>query len=57
VINDPSPSRRLAILTADEVDALYARPVFTLEDQIEYFELTPPEQASLSQLSKPASQL
>jgi len=56
-MSEPPPSSRLAILTADEIDALYDRPIFTLEEQIEYFELTPPEQAFLSQLGKPASQL
>jgi hypothetical protein len=56
-MSKPSPSSRLAILTADEIDALYARPIFSLEDQIEYFELAPPEEVSLSQLGKPASQL
>lgn len=56
-MSEPPPSSRLAILTADEIDALYSRPIFILEDQIEYFELTPPKQVSLSQLGKPTSQL
>ena len=54
-MSEPPSSSRLAILTADEIDMLYARPIFSLEDQIEYFELTPPEQVSLSQLGKPSS--
>jgi len=44
-------------LTADEIDALYARPIFTVEDRHEYFELTPPEQTVLSQLRTPISQI
>ena len=53
-----SPStRRLVILTTDEIDALYARPIFSMEEQIEYFELTPPEQVALSQLRTPISQM
>lgn len=52
-MSEPSLTRRLAILTADEIKALYARPIFTHEERREYFELTPPEEASLSQLSTP----
>ena len=52
-MSESPPTRRLAILTADEIDALYARPIFTVEERHEYFELTPPEQAALSQLSTP----
>jgi hypothetical protein len=51
------PTSRLAILTADEIDALYARPIFTIEDRHDYFELTPPEQVALSQLRTPISQI
>ena len=56
-MSEPPPSSRLAILTADEIDALYARPDFTFEEQLEYFELTPPEQVALSQLSTPGIQM
>lgn len=52
-MSEPPPTRRLAILTADEIKALYARPTFTHEERHEYFELTPPEEVSLSQLSTP----
>ena len=55
-MSEPPLSRRLAILTAAEIDALYARPIFTLEERLEYFELTPPEQVSLSQLRTPIIQ-
>lgn len=55
-MSEPPPTSRLAILTADEIDALYARPIFTIEDRHEYFELTPPEQTVLSQLRTPVSQ-
>ena len=54
-MSEPPPTSRLAILTADEIDALYARPIFTVEDRHEYFELTPPEQTVLSQLRTPIS--
>lgn len=55
-MSEPPPTKRLAILTADEIDALYTRPIFTVEERHEYFELTPPEQAALSQLRTPISQ-
>ncbi len=52
-MGEPPSTRRLTILTADEIKALYARPTFTHEERYEYFELTPPEEVSLSQLSTP----
>jgi hypothetical protein len=55
-MSEPPPTRRLAILTANEIDGLYARPIFTVEERHEYFELTPPEQVALSQLRTPISQ-
>lgn len=55
-MSEPPSTRRLAILTADEIDALYARPIFTVEECHKYFEMTPPEQAALSQLRTPISQ-
>ena len=39
-MNESPISRRLTILTTDEIDALYARPIFTHEERLEYFELT-----------------
>jgi hypothetical protein len=56
-MSEPPTSKRLTILTADEIDALYARPIFTPEERLEYFELTPPEQVSLSQLRTPTIQI
>jgi len=38
-----SESRRLSILTAQEVDDLYAMPRFTEEDRHLYFDLSPAE--------------
>ena len=38
-----SESRRLSILTAQEVDDLYALPRFTEEDRHLYFDLSPAE--------------
>lgn len=40
----------------DEIDALYARPIFTIEERNEYFQMTPPEQSAISQLKTPISQ-
>ena len=39
--------RRLKILTADDLDALYGRPTFTPEERRYYFALSPPEQEAL----------
>ena len=41
---------RLKILSADEIDALYARPRFTQEERDEYFALSTQEKATLGQL-------
>jgi TnpA family transposase len=43
-------SRRLKILDADEIEAVYDLPVFDDEDRAFYFALSPPEKAILSQL-------
>ncbi len=40
-------SRRLSILTAEEIDALYGLPRFTDEERRRYFELSPAEEAVL----------
>jgi Domain of unknown function (DUF4158) len=39
--------RRLKILSADEIDALYGRPTFTPEERLYYFALSQPEQETL----------
>jgi Domain of unknown function (DUF4158) len=41
---------RPKILSADEIDALYARQRFTLEERDEYFALSTQEKATLGQL-------
>ena len=41
--------RRLKILTADEIDALYGRPTFTLDERRYYFALSQPEQEALQE--------
>ena len=41
--------RRLKILTADELDALYGRPTFTPEERMDYFALSQPEQEALQE--------
>lgn len=43
-------TRRLKILEADEIDAVYGLPVFDDEDRAFYFALSPPEKAVLSHL-------
>ena len=42
--------KRLRILGDDEIEALYGRPHFTDEERLEYFALSPTEQATLDQL-------
>ena len=42
--------KRLKILEADEIGAVYGLPVFDDEDRAFYFALSPPERAILSQL-------
>jgi len=39
--------RRLNILTADDIDALYGRPTFTPDERMAYFALSQPEQEAL----------
>lgn len=45
-----TPPRRLHILSASEVDALYGRPQFTDEDRVHFFALNAEELAELSTL-------
>lgn len=55
--NDDRQSKRLHILPAAEVAALYSLPQFTAEDQTRYFSLTADEQAALSQWHTMASRI
>ena len=48
--NTQIESKRLKILEADEIEAVYGLPVFDDEDRAFYFELSPPERAILSRL-------
>jgi hypothetical protein len=48
--NNPTESKRLKILEADEIEAVYGLPVFDDEDRAFYFELSPPERVILSRL-------
>lgn len=41
--------RRLKILEADEIDALYGRPTFTPDERLHYFALSPPEHEALQE--------
>jgi hypothetical protein len=41
-------SRRLAILTAREIEELYGLPRFTDEDRLLYFDLSAPEREALA---------
>jgi hypothetical protein len=43
----PTRQKRLHILSDDEIEALYGRPRFTPEEQLEYFTLSPREKAAL----------
>ncbi len=42
--------KRLKILSADEVEAIYGRPHFTYEERMEYFSLAPTEKTAMEQL-------
>jgi hypothetical protein len=42
--------KRLRILSDDEIEALYGRPHFTPEEQLQYFTLSPPETELLQAL-------
>lgn len=48
--NPSTESKRLKILEADEIEAVYGLPVFDDDDRAFYFELSPPERAILSRL-------
>jgi len=41
--------RRLKILEADEIDALYGRPTFTPDERLHYFAFSPPEHEALQE--------
>jgi hypothetical protein len=48
--NTENPGKRLIVLEADEVEALYGRPRFSHEERVQYFALSPKERAVLDQL-------
>jgi hypothetical protein len=56
-MNDKKSSKRLTILSTDEIEALYSRPIFTEEERDLYFTLTPPEEAMLTQFGTLTSQM
>lgn len=51
------PSKRLTILSPDEVEAIYDIPRFTDEERDNFFTLTPPEEAVLTDLGTVASKV
>jgi TnpA family transposase len=55
--NTENPGKRLIVLEADEVEALYGRPRFTHEERVQYFALSPKERAVLDQLHSKKSRL
>jgi Domain of unknown function (DUF4158) len=53
----PTLPKRLRILGAEELDALYGRPRFTPEERQEYFTRSPPEKTALEQFHSLTSRL
>jgi TnpA family transposase len=53
----PRPQKRLNILGAEELDALYGLPRFTPEERQEYFALSATDLAALAPLHSPKSRL
>ena len=51
------PSKRLVILSPDEVEAIYALPKLSDEERMTFFVLTPPEEALLTDLGTVASKI
>jgi hypothetical protein len=49
---EPTPSKRLQILTEEEIDALYGRPCFTAEERELYFTFTGLEQEILQRFRR-----
>lgn len=49
--------KRLCILGEDEIEALYGRPRFTHDERIQYFSLSPTEEAALEELHSLKSRL
>jgi hypothetical protein len=47
--NDDRKQRRLQILSEDEIETMYGRPLFNHEDRVHYFSLSPHEKAALKQ--------
>ena len=52
-----TPPKRLRILGAEEIDALYGRPRFTPDERQEYFAFSPPELTALEQFRSYPSRL
>ena len=55
--NTENPGKRLIVLEADEVEAIYGRPRFTHEARVQYFALSSKERAVLDQLHSKKSRL
>jgi hypothetical protein len=53
----PATPKRLRILGDEEIDALYGRPRFTLDERQEYFAFSSPELTALEQFSSRTSRL
>lgn len=51
------PSKRLVILSPDEIETIYALPSFTDEERVEFFALSPPEETLLTDLGTVASKI
>ncbi len=51
----PDDSHRLSILTAPEIEDLYARPRFTPEDRSLYFALSPSERLVVAEVRSAAA--
>jgi hypothetical protein len=49
--NMENPGKRLIVLEGDEVEALYGRPRFTLEERVQYFALSPKKLSENAQAS------
>jgi hypothetical protein len=47
--NMENPGKRLIVLEGDAVEALYGRPLFTHEERVQYFALSPKEKSVLDQ--------
>lgn len=57
MVDETKKYKRLKILGDDEIEVMYGRPIFSQEEQVQYFSLSPEEQGTLPKLRTISSRI